>query len=191
VDHDAARQNLKAEHLRLESVRSSVENDRLHDESEDESSSELSHMVLQHPADIASDAFEREKDFSILEQVEAELADVERALARLDHGTYGTCERCGKEARRQLTPPTVVFKGPGFNATYYGKKKSSTSTDSKPEEKEKLLSLITPTADYAAGHLPDIDVRDATQDRACPHLGSTVPHLATGHFPKSALPCGS
>ena len=96
MDHDAARQNLKAEHLRLESVRSSVENDRLHDESEDESSSELSHMVLQHPADIASDAFEREKDFSILDQIQAELDAVERALARLDNGTYGLCEACGE-----------------------------------------------------------------------------------------------
>jgi DnaK suppressor protein len=32
---------------------------------------------------------------SILEQVEAELADVELALRRLDDGTYGTCEACG------------------------------------------------------------------------------------------------
>ena len=48
----------------------------------------------QHPADSASDTFEREKDFSILEQVEAELLDVERALRRLDDGTYGTCEAC-------------------------------------------------------------------------------------------------
>lgn len=96
MDHDAARQNLQAEHTRLESVRTSVENDHLHDESEDESSSELSHMVLQHPADIASDAFEREKDFSILDQVQAELEAVERALARLDEGSYGKCEACGE-----------------------------------------------------------------------------------------------
>jgi RNA polymerase-binding transcription factor DksA len=47
-----------------------------------------------HSADIASETFEREKDFSILEQVEAELADVQRALQRLDDGSYGSCEAC-------------------------------------------------------------------------------------------------
>jgi RNA polymerase-binding transcription factor DksA len=96
VDADAARRHLEAEHDRLAHVRESLENDHLHDESEDESSSELSHMVLQHPADVASDAFEREKDFSILDQVQAELADVERALGRLDKGAYGTCDACGR-----------------------------------------------------------------------------------------------
>jgi len=29
-----------------------------------------------------------------LDALEAEVADVERALARLDDGTYGTCEVC-------------------------------------------------------------------------------------------------
>lgn len=95
MDADAARRNLQAEHDRLAHVRNSLDNDHLHDESEDESSSELSHMVLQHPADIASDAFEREKDFSILDQVQAELGDVERALERLDKGIYGRCDACG------------------------------------------------------------------------------------------------
>ena len=39
------------------------------------------------------------------------------------------CERCGKEARRQLTPPTVVFKGPGFYATS-GRGTTNTRTSS-------------------------------------------------------------
>ncbi len=34
-------------------------------------------------------------DLTILTQVESELGDVERALARLDDGTYGTCSVCG------------------------------------------------------------------------------------------------
>jgi RNA polymerase-binding transcription factor DksA len=34
-------------------------------------------------------------DLTILTRVEAELADVEQALARLDDGTYGTCKVCG------------------------------------------------------------------------------------------------
>lgn len=34
-------------------------------------------------------------DLELLTRVEGELADVERALERLDEGTYGTCETCG------------------------------------------------------------------------------------------------
>ena len=36
-----------------------------------------------------------EPDLAALSVVEDELADVERALQRLDEGTYGTCEACG------------------------------------------------------------------------------------------------
>lgn len=34
-------------------------------------------------------------DLGDLDALEAELRDIERALARLDDGTYGTCEVCG------------------------------------------------------------------------------------------------
>jgi len=49
----------------------------------------------QHPADTGSDTFEREKDLSILEQLENELAEVEAALARVEDGTYGIDENTG------------------------------------------------------------------------------------------------
>jgi RNA polymerase-binding transcription factor DksA len=91
VDADDARQHLSAEHERLERLRDGFEGEHLHDDAD--SAGELSHLD-QHDAEVASETFEREKDFSILEQVEAELADVERALRRLDDGTYGTCEAC-------------------------------------------------------------------------------------------------
>jgi RNA polymerase-binding transcription factor DksA len=94
MESDDARERLAEERERLEHVRAGFDADRLHDESEDESTSELSHLA-QHSADVASETFEREKDFSILEQVEAELADVDRALHRIDEGTYGKCEACG------------------------------------------------------------------------------------------------
>ena len=50
----------------------------------------------QHPADQGSDTFEREKDLSILEQLEGELAEIEAALQRLDEGTYGVDEVTGE-----------------------------------------------------------------------------------------------
>jgi RNA polymerase-binding transcription factor DksA len=106
VDHDDARELLDAERARLQQVVAGFEAEHLRDESEDESTSELSHMA-QHQADVASETFEREKDFSILEQVEAELADVDHALVRLDEGTYGMCEACGEpigDARLEALP---------------------------------------------------------------------------------------
>jgi RNA polymerase-binding transcription factor DksA len=94
MESDDARDRLTEERDRLQQIRSGFDAEHLHDESEDESTSELSHLA-QHSADVGTETFEREKDFSILEQVEAELADVDRALLRLDDGTYGTCEACG------------------------------------------------------------------------------------------------
>src|SRR5438876_408008 len=76
-------------------TKATFDDEHLRDESEDDSISELSSND-QHPADIGSETFEREKDLSILEQVEAELADVEHALRRLEDGTYGICEACGQ-----------------------------------------------------------------------------------------------
>jgi RNA polymerase-binding protein DksA len=95
MDSDAARQLLEGERERLTSVREGLDVENPSDESENQNLSELSD-VDQHQADIGTETFEREKDYSILERVEAELADVEHALQRLDDGTYGTCEACGK-----------------------------------------------------------------------------------------------
>jgi len=79
----------------LQDLRTSFEQEGLSEESEDESLGELSHMV-QHQADVGTETFNRERDLSILERVEAELSEVEHALHRLDDGTYGTCEACGQ-----------------------------------------------------------------------------------------------
>ncbi len=47
-------------------------------------------------ADAGSATFERERDLSIENNVRDLLQKIERALARIDGGTFGTCERCGK-----------------------------------------------------------------------------------------------
>ena len=95
MDDDAARGRLDEERSRLRSIRDGFVADGLTSESEDESLGELS-SVDQHQADVGTETFNRERDLSILERVQAELADVEHALQRLDDGTYGTCEACGK-----------------------------------------------------------------------------------------------
>jgi DnaK suppressor protein len=39
---------------------------------------------------------ERSRLISVVESLRANLAEVDRALERIDAGTYGSCERCGK-----------------------------------------------------------------------------------------------
>lgn len=51
----------------------------------------------QHQADLGTETFEREKDISLLEQLEGELDALDRALRKIDEGTYGLCEACGEE----------------------------------------------------------------------------------------------
>jgi len=92
---ETARSRLVEERARLEGVRGGLDDDHLSDQTEQDSLSELS-SVDQHQADMGTETFEREKDLSILEAIESELADVEHALRRLDEGTYGTCEACGR-----------------------------------------------------------------------------------------------
>jgi RNA polymerase-binding transcription factor DksA len=104
MDSDEARRQLEAERERLVGVRDGFDDEGL-DVAETDSLGELS-ALDQHPADIGTETFEREKDLSIIERVEAELADVEHALRR-DEGTYGICEACGKpigDARLDAMP---------------------------------------------------------------------------------------
>jgi RNA polymerase-binding transcription factor DksA len=109
---DDPRERLNDERARLEGVRGSFADENLTGETEQESVSELA-SYDQHQADMGTETFEREKDISILEQVEAELADVEYALRRLDDGTYGTCEACGKpidKDRLEALPATRLCR---------------------------------------------------------------------------------
>jgi RNA polymerase-binding transcription factor DksA len=93
LDEEAARQRLQAERERVHGLIEGLRDEGL-GESESEQVGELSHYD-QHPADQASETFEREKDLSILEGLETELAEIEAALTRLDDGTYGIDEVTG------------------------------------------------------------------------------------------------
>jgi RNA polymerase-binding transcription factor DksA len=95
LDPEVIRSRLLEEQARLQQVRLSIVEEVPATESERDALGELS-VVDQHPADVGTETFEQTKGLSILEQVEAQLRDVERALARLDDSTYGTCEICGR-----------------------------------------------------------------------------------------------
>ncbi len=49
-----------------------------------------------HMADQGSATFARELDMTIVEQARESLEQIERALRRMDDGTYGVCARCGE-----------------------------------------------------------------------------------------------
>src|ERR671919_525638 len=94
VDPEEARKRLQGEKTRVAGLIRNLK-DELGDEGENDQLSELSDYD-QHPADTASETFEREKDVSILEQLEDELAELQAALERIDDGTYGIDEVTGK-----------------------------------------------------------------------------------------------
>jgi RNA polymerase-binding protein DksA len=47
-------------------------------------------------ADAGTATFERERDLSLENNVRDLLEKIEKALSRMDEGTFGLCERCGK-----------------------------------------------------------------------------------------------
>ena len=55
-----------------------------------------SRVLLQNLADQASDAYDRELASSLSETERTRLEAVEKALERVDKGTYGDCETCEK-----------------------------------------------------------------------------------------------
>jgi RNA polymerase-binding protein DksA len=60
-----------------------------------EASGNLSNAPM-HLADLGSDTFEQELSLSLLENEDQQLQEVSNALARLEAGSYGRCEECGK-----------------------------------------------------------------------------------------------
>ncbi len=51
--------------------------------------------VKNHPAEDASELFSRERNLAISGDLRQELDNVERALRRIDAGSYGLCDVCG------------------------------------------------------------------------------------------------
>jgi YteA family regulatory protein len=50
-----------------------------------------------HPADTATDTYERGKDIALFEHINQEYEDVVVALEKIENGTYGICEVSGQE----------------------------------------------------------------------------------------------
>ena len=62
-------------------------------------------------ADVGAKTFEREHELALTHNARELLAQTEHALARIDEGTYGTCESCGEpigKERLQAFPRAVL-----------------------------------------------------------------------------------
>ncbi|MEN2768749.1 TraR/DksA C4-type zinc finger protein [Ornithinibacillus xuwenensis] len=85
-----------------------------------ESMGELSNYD-NHPADMGTELFEREKDIALNEHAEKELEDINSALHAIEEGTYGICTECGADIpfeRLQAIPTTDRCVNHASNTTF-------------------------------------------------------------------------
>jgi RNA polymerase-binding protein DksA len=65
----------------------------------------------QHMAETAGVTLDREIDLSLEGNARARLAQIDRALRKIEDGSYGQCDKCGKvigEARLEIAPYSTL-----------------------------------------------------------------------------------
>jgi RNA polymerase-binding protein DksA len=95
---------LRAEHAELSDQLATIE-DQTFAASQSDLSGDVG--VDDESADAGTATFEREKELSIEQNVRDLIQKIDRALKRIEVGTYGICERCGKpieKARLKALP---------------------------------------------------------------------------------------
>jgi DnaK suppressor protein len=92
VDRKALRRRLLEERERL--TREIDELDADLSESLEDSSEESPYD--QHMAETAAVTLDREIDLTLQENARAALGQIDRALHKLENGSYGLCDKCGK-----------------------------------------------------------------------------------------------
>ncbi|MGH3134296.1 MAG: TraR/DksA family transcriptional regulator [Gaiellaceae bacterium] len=92
LDLEHFRRELEAERERLHSALESVN----HKGSLVEETGDLSIGTDDHLADSATETFMRELDGGLEENAGHLIEEIERALRRIEEGTYGTCLVCGR-----------------------------------------------------------------------------------------------
>jgi len=103
VDREALKQRLLQERERLAEEIAELDADL--SESLEDSSEESPYD--QHMAETAAVTLDREIDLTLQDNARATLAQIERALVKLESGTYGFCDKCGKsisEGRLEIAP---------------------------------------------------------------------------------------
>lgn len=93
VDTDRFREALLEERTRVEAA---IQN--LHDENPGTLSEDAGEETAydNHLADTATETYDRELDYTLEENSEHVLADIDAALKRITEDTYGICTNCGE-----------------------------------------------------------------------------------------------
>ena len=97
LDTDRFRDALLEERQRVQAAL-----DNLHEENPGSITDETGEDAVfdNHLADTATVTYDRELDYTLEENAEHVLADIDAALQRIEDGSYGTCTNCG----RQIAP---------------------------------------------------------------------------------------
>ena len=88
----------------LAGVRDGLGEDEREIEGQDEDATETD------SGDMSRTIFDREMDASVREQIERRLGDVERALEKIEDGTYGVCDDTGEnipKGRLEAVPEAI------------------------------------------------------------------------------------
>jgi RNA polymerase-binding protein DksA len=95
IDVEPFRTALLEERARVEKAISGMH--ASHPGSIDEEVEEMSGGSDNHLGDTATATLDREIDYTLGENSEQVLSEIDGALSRIDEGTYGICVKCGKE----------------------------------------------------------------------------------------------
>ena len=104
IDVDRFREALLEERRRVEAAIENIHADHpgsISDETGEDA------VYDNHLADTATETYDRELDYTLEENSEHVLAEIDGALKRIEEGTYGVCSNCGKpipEARLEALP---------------------------------------------------------------------------------------
>lgn len=154
------KQRLESEKKHLMERISGVDQGGLH-ESLRESTSELS-LYDNHPGDVGSEVFERSKDFALRENDSLVIRAIDDALEKLEKGTYGRCDICGREIspERLLAVPytTLCLECKRGDEQLPG-------TENRPVEEEVLEEVYARPFDNETGNV-EFDWEDSFQQVA-------------------------
>ncbi len=94
INTDRFREALLEERKRVEAA---IQN--LHDENPGTLTEDAGEETAydNHLADTATETYDRELDYTLEENSEHVLAEIDASLKRIEEGTYGTCSNCGKQ----------------------------------------------------------------------------------------------
>lgn len=109
-----------------------------------------------HPGDMATELYEREKDIALNEHTENELKAINEALHAMEEGTYGMCEVCSADIPFERLEANPIAK------TCIEHAEEDTFKRERPVEEEVMNSQI-PASDITPELQGEYDAEDTWQ----------------------------